>query len=153
MEFICDYHGTPNQESISILGKTSIRNRKSSVFWLSFKKLFIFFKFYTVLKVTFHLWLLQNIGLFPMLYKISLTLLVLGFHGVSDNKESACRVGDLGSIPGLGRSLKKGMAHHSSILAWRSYGQRSLAGYSLWGCNMSLTLSYTQQFVPPTSHW
>ena len=27
--------------------------------------------------------------------------------------------GDLGSIPGLGRSLEKGMATHSSILAWR----------------------------------
>ena len=59
-------------------------------------------------KVTFHLWLLQNTGLFPMLYKISLTLLVLGFHGVSDNKESACHVGDLGSIPGSGRSPEEG---------------------------------------------
>ena len=27
-----------------------------------------------------------------------------GFHGGSDGKESACNVGDLGSIPGLGRS-------------------------------------------------
>ena len=25
------------------------------------------------------------------------------------------------------------MATHSSILAWKSYGQRSLAGYSPWG--------------------
>jgi len=29
---------------------------------------------------------------------------VLGFHGGSDSKESACNVGDLGLIPGLGRS-------------------------------------------------
>ena len=29
--------------------------------------------------------------------------LVPGFPGGSDNKESACNVGDLGSIPGLGR--------------------------------------------------
>ena len=28
----------------------------------------------------------------------------MGFHGGSDGKESACNVGDLGSIPGLGRS-------------------------------------------------
>ena len=28
----------------------------------------------------------------------------LGFPGDSDNKESACNAGDLGSIPGLGRS-------------------------------------------------
>ena len=37
----------------------------------------------------------------------------------SAGKESACNVGDLGLIPGSGRSLKKGMATHSSILAWR----------------------------------
>ena len=39
--------------------------------------------------------------------------------GGSVGKESACNAGDLGSIPGLGRSLEKGMATHSSILAWR----------------------------------
>ena len=33
-------------------------------------------------------------------------------------KESACQAGDVGSIPGSGRSLKKEMATHSSILAW-----------------------------------
>ena len=37
----------------------------------------------------------------------------------SAGKESACNAGDLGSIPGLGRSLEKGKATHSSILAWR----------------------------------
>ena len=40
--------------------------------------------------------------------------------GGSDGKESACNVGDLGSIPKSGRSLEKGMATHSSILAWRA---------------------------------
>ena len=34
-------------------------------------------------------------------------------------KESACNVRDLGSIPGSGRFLEKGMATHFSILAWR----------------------------------
>ena len=29
--------------------------------------------------------------------------------------------------------LEKGMATHSSILAWESHGQRSLVGYSPWG--------------------
>jgi len=33
----------------------------------------------------------------------------------SDSKESACNAGDPGSIPGM----EKGMATHSSILAWR----------------------------------
>ena len=32
------------------------------------------------------------------------TAVFLGFPGGSDGKESACNVGDLGSIPGLGRS-------------------------------------------------
>ena len=43
----------------------------------------------------------------------------LGFPCGSAGKESACSGGDLGSISGLGRSLEKGMATHSSILAWR----------------------------------
>ena len=40
--------------------------------------------------------------------------LSLVFCGSSDGKESASSVGDLGSISGLGRSLEKGMATHSS---------------------------------------
>ena len=35
--------------------------------------------------------------------------------------------------------LKRGMATHSSMLAWRIHGQRSLAGYSPWGCKESDT--------------
>ena len=41
------------------------------------------------------------------------------FPGRSDGKESACNVGDLGLIPGLGRSLEEDMASLSSIPAWR----------------------------------
>ena len=37
--------------------------------------------------------------------------------GGSEDKASACNAGDPGSIPGLGRSLEKEMATHSSILA------------------------------------
>ena len=44
----------------------------------------------------------------------------LGFPGGSDGKESACNAGDLGSKPGQEDPLKKGMATHSSILAWRT---------------------------------
>ena len=49
--------------------------------------------------------------------KSILIVVYQGFTGGSDGKESACNAGDLGSIPGLGRSLEKGMATHSSILA------------------------------------
>ena len=43
----------------------------------------------------------------------------MGFFGGLDVKESACKAGDLCSVPGLGRSPGEGMATHSSVLAWR----------------------------------
>ena len=43
----------------------------------------------------------NQVGLIP-------TLGFLGFRGGSDGKESACNAGDLGSIPGLGRSPVEG---------------------------------------------
>ena len=43
-----------------------------------------------------------------------------GFPGGLDGKESACNAGDPGSIPGLGRSLEKGMATHSNFFAWKT---------------------------------
>ena len=36
---------------------------------------------------------------------------ILGLPGSSDSKESACNVGDLGSIPGLGRSPGEGKGY------------------------------------------
>ena len=58
----------------------------------------------------------------------------LGFPGSSVGKESACSAGDLGSIPGLGRSSG---GRHGNPLQYpcleNPKGQRSLAGYSLWG--------------------
>ena len=39
--------------------------------------------------------------------------------GGSDGNESTCNAGDLGSVPGQEDPLEKGMATHSSILAWR----------------------------------
>ena len=40
----------------------------------------------------------------------------MGFPGGSAGKESTCSVGDLGSIPGLGRSPGEGNDTHSSYL-------------------------------------
>ena len=48
--------------------------------------------------------------------------------GGSDGKESACNERDLDLIPGLGRSLEKEMATHSSILAWRIHGRYGPCG-------------------------
>ena len=41
----------------------------------------------------------------------------MGFLGGSDGKESACNAGELGSIHGK-IPLEKGVANHSSVLAW-----------------------------------
>ena len=43
----------------------------------------------------------------------------MGFPAGSDSKEFARNAGDQGSFPGSGNPLEKGMATHSSILAWR----------------------------------
>ena len=47
------------------------------------------------------------------------TPVFLGFSGGSAGKESACTVGDLGSIPGLGRPPGEGKDYPTSILAWK----------------------------------
>ena len=47
--------------------------------------------------------------------------------------------------------LKKELAIHSSILAWKSYGQRGLAGYHPWGCKKvrhDLVIEQQQYCVP-----
>ena len=58
-------------------------------------------------------------------------LVFKGFLGGSDGKESACNVGDLGLIPGLGRSPGDG---HFNPLQYscleNPHGQRSLVGHS-----------------------
>ena len=50
----------------------------------------------------------------------------MGFPGGSEVKASACNAGDLGSIPGLGRSPGEGNGNPS-------HGRRSLVGYSPQG--------------------
>jgi len=45
--------------------------------------------------------------------------MVVLFLGGTFGKECACKLGDLGSVNGLGRSPGKGNGTHSSILTWR----------------------------------
>ena len=56
------------------------------------------------------------------------------FPGGSSGKEFTCNVGDLGSIPGVGRSSG---GEHGNPLQYscleKPHGQRSLAGYVPWG--------------------
>ena len=91
-----------------------------------------------------------------------------GFPGGSDSKESTCSVGDLGSIPGLGRSSGEGRGYplqysglgnsmdvhgegkcYSSILAWRIQmteepgGLRSMRLQRVIGENWCLRVEWT----------
>ena len=58
----------------------------------------------------------------------------MGFPGSLAGKESACNAGDLGLIPGLGRSPGGG---HGNALQYSClenlHGQKGLAEYSPWG--------------------
>ena len=61
------------------------------------------------------------------------------FPGDSDGKESVCSEGGPSSIPGLGRPPGEGngtlhLKTFSIFLLRESHGQRSLVGYSPWGC-------------------
>ena len=61
--------------------------------------------------------------------------LCLGFPAGSDGKESTCSVGDLGSIPGSGKiPWRRARQPTPVFLPGESHGQRSLKGYSPWGC-------------------
>ena len=58
----------------------------------------------------------------------------MGFPGGSEVKASACNAGDLGLIPGSGRSPGEGNGNPLKVfLPGESYGRRSLVGYSPWG--------------------
>ena len=67
-------------------------------------------------------------------YIEQLPMETMGFPGGLTGKESTCNVGDLDSIPSLGRSPEGG---HGNPLQYsclnNPYGQRSLVGYSPWG--------------------
>ena len=67
-----------------------------------------------------------------------------GFPGGSDGEESTCNSGDLGSIPGLGRSPGGGHGNplqHSCLE--NPHGQRSLVGYSKRGPKESDTTEHS----------
>ena len=82
----------------------------------------------------------QALGTWPSVVVVHGFGCFTGFRGGSDSKESACKAGDLGSIPGLGRSPGGG---HSNPLQYSCLenpnGQRSLVGYCPWGCKESDT--------------
>ena len=68
-----------------------------------------------------------------------------GFCGVSEVKASASSAGDVGSIPGLGRSPGEGNGNPTPVLLpGESHGWRSLVSYSLRGHKDSDTTVWLQ---------
>ena len=58
----------------------------------------------------------------------------MDFSGGLDGKESACSVGDLGSIPGLGQCPWEGNGNPLQYSCLENpHGQKSLVGSSPWG--------------------
>ena len=77
-----------------------------------------------------------------------LPLLLMGFPGGSDGKESACNAGDLGSIPGLGRSPGEGIGNPLQYSCLENSMDRG--GFLLHG------IFLTQEFNPSLLfrlHW
>ena len=66
-------------------------------------------------------------------------LILCSFPGVSDGKEFACKAGELGSIPGSGRSPDPGR-----ILPREFHGQKNLEGPQSVGCK---ELDMTEQLT------
>ena len=70
----------------------------------------------------------------------------LGFSGGSEGKASAYNAGDLGSIPGSGRSPGEGNGNPPVLSPGKSHGLRSLVGYSPWGRFMCMCAKSLQSF-------
>ena len=75
----------------------------------------------------------------------------MGFPGDSDGKESAYNVGDLGLIPGLGRSPEERNGYSLQYSGLQNSmdlcpdPDRNLTDYSRWGCKESDGLSDFQK--------
>ena len=76
------------------------------------------------------IWVKRHLVLDFVLYQV---LVSWGLPYSSDGEESAYNAGDLGSIPGSGRSPEREMATHCSILAWRIPGTEEPEGLQSMG--------------------
>ena len=96
--------------SLGLMGNINLQERKASRLHVS---LVIFF----FLKENIEKYSKQSKTKRLTITSISLVPAYLGFPDSSVGKESPCKAGDLGSIPGWEDPLEKGKATHSSILS------------------------------------
>ena len=87
-----------------------------------------------------------------------LHILYIGLPRWLSSKESTCQAGDVGLIPGSGRSLETEMATHSSILAWKFPWTEEPGGlYSMglqrvgydWACKLRQTEARMSRYDLP----
>ena len=76
----------------------------------------------------------------PMEEKIATSGILVGFPGGSEGKASACSAGDLGSIPGSGRSPGEGNGILLQYSCLENSMDRNLVGYSSW-CRKELDMT------------
>ena len=74
-----------------------------------------------------------------------LSLYVKGFPGGLAGKESACIVGDLGSIPRLGRSPREGKGYPLQYSAGEFHGRYSPWGHKELNVTEQLSLSLSRE--------
>ena len=86
--------------------------------------------------------------------RLHFSALITRFPWWLSGKDSACHMGDPGSIPGLGRSAGEGNGRLliPVFLPGESHGQRSLAGYSPWGRKESDTTEQLHFFPSGNFH-
>ena len=75
----------------------------------------------------------ESVHIYPKIY------MYMGFPGGSESKESACNVGDLGSIPGLERSPGGG---HDNLLQY-SWLENSMDRGAWWATVHGVAQSWT----------
>ena len=80
---------------------------------------------------------------FSWCYNLQLASRSVGFLDSSAGKESACKAGDLWSIPGSGSSPGEGIGSPLQCSCLENpHGQRRLVGFSPWGRKESVTTEW-----------
>ena len=77
-------------------------------------------------------------------------IITVGFPGGSDGKESALNAGELGLILGWEDPLRRKWQPTLGFLPKESHRERSLVGYSPWGCresDMTERLTHTHTHI------
>ena len=75
-----------------------------------------------------------NLRIVLLMYLFIILYRSMGFPGGSDGVESACKAGDVVSIPGLGRSPGEGNGNPLQYSCQGKPMKMSLGAYSPWGC-------------------